>query len=75
MKIFILEYISSISDFNDLSNYETDLYPRAYDSLNDALNCVIESCYSPGKIIISCVYPGWIPHVKPVARMARYRGV
>lgn len=72
MKLFLLEYISSKSDYNDLSKFATDLFPHAYYSLNDALNCVIENCLSPGKIIISCVCSGW---VKPVARMARYRGV
>jgi hypothetical protein len=76
MKIFILEYVGKAFSGYGTDVGTTDIYPGAYLSLEDALRFVTEDSEFPGKIIISCVSSDvLLAEVKPVARMATYKGV
>ena len=75
MKTFILEYIGNRSDITESSAEVTNIYPAAYRSLESALSYVIDDSLFTDKIIISCVYSDVLSRVKPVARMASYKGV
>ena len=76
MKLYLLEYINRGKvNINDPSFMLTNLFPGAYHSLHDAIHFVIDESVLTDRIIISSVSSDDLVEVKPVARMASYRGV